>query len=130
MSALAPGLVGRVTTTVSADDTAIALGSGDVPVLATPRVAALVEAASVAAVDGALGEGETSVGTKLSIDHDVASPVGAEVVVNSELVEVDGRRLLFYVAAYAADRIVASGRVERVVVDRARFLAKTRLPGD
>ncbi|MQA78554.1 MAG: thioesterase [Streptosporangiales bacterium] len=128
MSTLAPGLVGRVTTTVSVDDTAVALGSGDVPVLATPRVAALVEAASVAAVGGALGEGQTSVGTKLSLDHDIASPVGAEIVVNSELVEVDGRRLLFYVAAYDADRIVASGRVERVVVDRARFLAKAR-PG-
>lgn len=129
MSALAPGLVGRVTTTVSADDTALALGSGDVPVLATPRVAALVEAASVAAVDGALDEGQTSVGTKLSLDHDVASPVGTQVVVNSELVEVEGRRLLFYVAAYDADRIVASGRVERVVVDRARFLEKARPQG-
>ncbi|MQA04735.1 MAG: thioesterase [Streptosporangiales bacterium] len=125
MAAPTPGLIGRLTTAVSAEDTAEAVGSGDVPVLATPRVAALVEAATVAAVHSTLADGETTVGTKVSLDHDVATPVGAELAVNAELVEVDGRRLLFYVAVYSGAQIVASGQVERVVVDRERFLAKT-----
>lgn len=124
MASPTPGLVGRVTTAVSADDTAAALGSGDVPVLATPRLVALAEAASVAAVHGTLDPGQTTVGTKVTLNHDAASAVGAELTVSAELVEVDDRRLLFYVAAYEGDDIVASGRVERVIVDRDRFLAK------
>src|SRR5690606_39451487 len=116
----APGLVGRVTTTVKDDDTAAVLGSGDVPVLGTPRLLALVQAASIAAVRDALDDGQTTVGTKVTLDHDAASPVGAELSVGAELVEVDDRRLLFYVAAYQGDRIVASGQLERVVVDRDR----------
>jgi fluoroacetyl-CoA thioesterase len=101
--AATPGLTGRLTTTVATGDTAEAIGSGDVPVLATPRVVALVEAASVAALDGALDDGQTSVGTRIALGHDEASAVGAELTVRSELVEVDGRRLTFYVAVYEGD---------------------------
>lgn len=122
--AATPGLTGRLTTTVSAGDTAQAVGSGDVPVLATPRVAALVEAASVAALEGALDPGQTSVGTRIALSHDEASVVGTELNVYAELVEVDGRRLTFYVAVYEGERIVASGELTRVVVDRDRFLAR------
>src|SRR5499427_6713239 len=70
-------------------------GSGDVPVLATPRLLALAEAATVAAISPHLAPGMTSVGTSVSLEHRRASPVGAEVVVEAELTEVDGRRLMF-----------------------------------
>ncbi|MGH9250909.1 MAG: thioesterase family protein, partial [Acidimicrobiales bacterium] len=103
---------------VGEDDTATALGSGDVPVLATPRLLALAEAATVAAVAGALPEGASSVGTRIELEHLAASPVGVRVSVRAQLVAVDGRLLQFEVVAEHADgRVVAHGRVSRVVVD-------------
>src|SRR5947207_2067990 len=70
-------------------------GSGDVPVLATPRLLALAEAATVAAIAPHLAPGMTSVGTSASLEHRRASPVGTKLVVEAELTEVDGRRLVF-----------------------------------
>jgi predicted thioesterase len=129
---------------VSEADTAIEAGSGDVPVLATPRLLALAEAASVAAVGPQLAPGTTSVGTAVSLEHRRASPVGAEVVVDAELTEVDGRRLVFSFivrhspagpgsgagdgAAAEEDLVVGAGTVERVVVDREKFLARALVP--
>src|SRR5258708_19071919 len=92
---LAPGLRASLRIVVSDADTAIEVGSGDVPVLATPRLLALAEAASVAAVGPHLAREMTSVGTAVSLEHRRASPVGAEVVVEAELTEVAGRRLVF-----------------------------------
>jgi predicted thioesterase len=109
-------------------DTAEAMGSGNVPVLATPRLLALAEAATVAAVAPHLADGQTTVGTAASLEHRTASPVGAVVVVEAELTEVDGRRLVFDFIARAGDVeddvVVGAGTVERVVLDRARFLAR------
>ncbi|MFB4305615.1 thioesterase family protein [Actinomadura sp. GTD37] len=106
-------------------DTAVALGSGDVPVLATPRLLALAEAATVAALAGRLGGGQTSVGTRVEAEHRAASPVGARVTVEAELEEIDGKRLVFgFRAVDERGSVVGSGRVERVVVDRDRFLAR------
>ncbi len=118
---LAPGLVGNRTLRVTEGDTAAAVGSGDVAVLATPRVVALAEAASVAALAGALDAGRTSVGTRVELDHLAPSPVGAEVTATAELVEVSGRRLTFDVRVTQDGREVARGRLLRAVVDRARF---------
>ena len=118
---LAPGLVGNRTLRVTEGDTAAAVGSGDVAVLATPRVVALAEAASVAALAGALDAGRTSVGTRVELDHLAPSPVGAEVTASAELVEVSGRRLTFDVRVTQDGREVARGRLLRAVVDRARF---------
>ncbi|RFU41804.1 thioesterase [Actinomadura logoneensis] len=110
---------------VAVGDTAAAVGSGDVRVLATPRMVALFEAATVRALEGRLGEGRTSVGTRVEIDHLAASPVGAEVVVVAESDGVDGRRVVFDVRATAEDgTLLATGRVWRAVVDRERFLAR------
>jgi fluoroacetyl-CoA thioesterase len=128
----------RVSIVVTESDTAVAAGSGDVPVLATPRLLALAEAASVAAVAPHLEPGQTSVGTAASLEHRRASPVGAEVEVEAELTEVDGRRLVFgFIARHTGhgagepepgdSEPVGAGTVERVVVDRDRFL--TRLAG-
>ena len=110
---------------VTDDDTASGLGSGDVPVLGTPRLLAALEAATVAATHGHLDSGQTSVGTRVVLDHQRGVPVGDSVVVTAQLVAVDGRLLQFEVTAEDGDgRLVASGQVTRVVVDRDRFLAR------
>lgn len=107
---------------VGATDTATALGSGDVAVLATPRLLAWMEAATVAVVDGRLDQGSTSVGTRVELQHLAASPVGEHVAVRAELAAVDGRRLEFDVEARHDDgAVVARGRVTRMIVDRLRF---------
>jgi fluoroacetyl-CoA thioesterase len=119
---LEPGLAAAFRYTVTEADTAVALGSGEVPVLATPRVLALVERATVAAVAGALEAGATTVGTRVELDHLAPSLVGAEVETDAVLERVAGRRLVFAVRLRDGDRAVASGRVTRVVVDTAAFL--------
>jgi predicted thioesterase len=117
-----PGLEATFRHTVTEADTAAAVGSGEVPVLATPRVLALAERATVAAVAGVLEAGATTVGTRVELDHLVPSPVGTELEVQAVLERVAGRRLVFAVRLGDGDRPVASGRVTRVVVDSAAFL--------
>jgi fluoroacetyl-CoA thioesterase len=119
---LEPGLTATVTREVSASDTATAFGSGDVPVLATPRVLALVEEAAVAAVRTHLDPGATSVGVAVSIDHMRATPVGAVVEAVATVTAVEGRRILFEVAALVAGQVVARGTHIRTIVDRETFL--------
>ena len=121
---LEPGLTATVEHVVGDADTAAALGSGTVPVLGTPRVLAWVEEASVAAIVSALGEGETSVGMRVQLDHVQPSGVGSTIRAEATLEKVEGRRLTFTVNAHDERGIVAVGRVTRVVVDRARFLDK------
>jgi predicted thioesterase len=115
--------------TVTEADTAIEVGSGDVPVLATPRLLALAEAACVAAVSPRLAAGQTSVGTAVQLEHRQASPVGAELDVEAELTEVRGSRLTFVFIVRPVedeDAVVGAGTIERVIVDRARFTAQTQ----
>jgi fluoroacetyl-CoA thioesterase len=128
---LAAGLLASVRTVVADTDTATAIGSGDVPVLGTPRLLALAEAASVAAVTPQLEPGVTSVGTSVALEHKRATPVGAQVVVEAELTEVDGRRLVFRFIARQRrpgeppgdeDPVVGAGTIERVLVDRDKFV--------
>lgn len=119
------GLRGEVSVVVGDEDTAVRIGSGDVPVLGTPRLLALAEAATVEAVRGRLGDGETSVGTRVELRHLAASPVGVRVTVAAELEGVDGARLAFgFVATDERGAVVGRGRIERVVVDRERFLGQ------
>jgi fluoroacetyl-CoA thioesterase len=129
---LAPGLLSFVRIVVADTDTAIAMGSGEVPVLGTPRLLALAEAAAVAAIRSSLEPGLTSVGTSAVLEHKRPSPVGAEVVVETELTEVTGRRLVFrFIARHDRlpgspddqDEVVGAGTLERVLVDRDRFLS-------
>lgn len=118
-----------LTFTVTPDDTARALGSGDVEVLATPRLLAWCEAATVAELAGQLTPGRTSVGSRIRLDHLSATPVGGSLVVTARLDHEDGRLVRFSVAAQdGAGRLVATGEVTRVVVDRERFLR--RVPTD
>jgi fluoroacetyl-CoA thioesterase len=114
-----------VTFTVTDHDTAAAVGSGDLPVLATPRLLAWSEAATCAALAESLDDARTSVGTRVRLDHVGASPVGEEVTVVATVVYLDGRLVRFEVVAQHADeRVVGHGEVTRVVVDRERFLSR------
>jgi fluoroacetyl-CoA thioesterase len=121
-----PGLTASVELTVSEADTAIAFRSGSVPVLATPRIIALCEEASVHALEGSLADDETSVGMRVQVDHVQPAAVGARVTASATLEKVEGRRLTFTVNAFDDRGIVAAGRVTRVVVDLERFLEKSR----
>lgn len=119
-------LAATLTFSVTDDDTAEALGSGSLPVLATPRLLAWCEAATCAAIEPALPAGSTSVGTRVTLEHQGASPVGAEVEVTASATYVDGRLHRFSVAArHTSDgRVVGTGEVTRVVVDAERFLGR------
>jgi len=119
------GLEATLSRRVTSEDCADALGSGDLPVLATPRLLAWCEAATVAAVAGALGPGQTSVGTRIQLEHPRASAVEAQLTVRAHLVHVDGRLLRFEVVAEDGDSaMVGHGEVTRIVVDRERFLSR------
>ena len=122
---LTPGLNARVELTVTDADTAQSLGSGDVPVLGTPRVLALAETATVAATARQMPGGITMVGVRAEISHVAPTPVGRHVTALATLAKVDGRKLIFDVAVRDGDTLVAEVRVERVVLDRQRFIEKT-----
>jgi len=128
---LSSGLSARVDLLVAETDTAVALGSGDVAVLGTPRLVALCEEASCRAVEGRLGPGRTSVATRLQFDHLAPVAVGATVTAEASLERVEGRRLVFTVSAtLRSDRnagLIGAGRLTRVLVDREAFLAKAGL---
>jgi fluoroacetyl-CoA thioesterase len=120
----APGLSARVELTVTDADTAQSLGSGDVPVLGTPRLLALAEAATVAATARQMPGGLTTVGVRAEVEHRAPTPVGRHVTALATLAKVDGRRLLFEVAVRDGDDLVAEVRVERMMLDRRRFISK------
>ena len=121
---LEPGLAATAELVVSDADTAAMLGTGDVPVLATPRVVRLAEQATVLAVHGTLAEGTTTVGYRVQLDHLAPTAVGGRVLAEAMLETVEGRRLTFRVSVSDGHGLVAAGRVTRVVVERARFLEK------
>jgi fluoroacetyl-CoA thioesterase len=124
--AIDTGVRGEVTLDVTEADTAIALGSGDVAVLGTPRVVALAEEATVRALAGRLQDGQTSVGMRVQLDHLQPNAVGSTVTAEATLEKVEGRRLNFVVAVRDSRGLVACGVVTRVVVDVDRFLEKAQ----
>jgi fluoroacetyl-CoA thioesterase len=124
--AIGPGLGASVTLLVEERDTALAMGSGDVPVLATPRVVALAEQATVEAVAGALGPGMTTVGSEVQLTHLAPSAVGAKVTADVMLESIESRRLVFRVSVTDANGLVAVGRITRVAVQRDRFLERAK----
>lgn len=129
-AALVRGLTGSFTHAVGPDDTAKALESGSLDVLATPRLVAWCEQATCAAIAEQLDAKSTSVGTRVRVDHLAASAVGATVTVQATLVSVDGRLLQFEVVALDTNgQAVAQGEVRRVVVDIERFLERVPAPG-
>jgi predicted thioesterase len=121
-ASLSAGLRGEARRTVTDGMTAVALGSGDVTVLGTPALLALIEEAAVTALHGALPGGSTSVGTHVELDHLAPSRVGAEVRAFATLTYVEGRALTFDCEAYDGETLIGRATHTRAVVDRERFL--------
>ncbi len=119
-----PGLHEQLLLTVTDEQTATAMGSGDVPVLGTPAILALAERACVQAICEDLEEGQTSVGVFAEVEHEQPSKVGATVAADATLIGHHGRRLEFRVVIRDGDEVVAKVHHRRVLVDRERFLEK------
>lgn len=124
-SRLLPGLTGTASGEVTSANTAIALGSGDVPVFATPALAGLMEAAAVDALLDALDAEQTTVGVQLELQHLAATPLGMTVRAEARLMTVEGRSLTFRVSATDEVEQIGVGMHQRVIVDRDRFMSRT-----
>jgi fluoroacetyl-CoA thioesterase len=124
-----PGLASECQLLVKAENTAVHLGSGDVSALATPEMIRLMEKASVAAIDPLLPKGYKTVGILVNVRHLAATPMGMKVRVRAELVEVDGRRLVFRVEAHDEVEKVGEGEHHRMIIDAKRFGEKVKKKG-
>ena len=118
------GLKHTSTLVVTDDVTAVKIGSGDMAVLATPAMMALMENAAMLAVADALTEGSTTVGGHIASSHLKPSKVGDTVTATAEVVKVDGKKIEFKVSAYTGDVLIGEGSHLRFVVDRERFMSK------
>lgn len=124
------------TFTVGDDDTAVAVGSGDVPVLGTPRLLAWCEAVTVVALADQLADGETSVGYRIALNHRAPTAVGRSVAITATVLDLDGRQVTLNVVATSVEadghrqeveptaEVYAEGTITRVVVDRDRFISR------
>ena len=126
---LKAGMKGRAETVVVPENTAQAVGSGLVPVFATPHMIALMENAAVNAVQEALAPGEGTVGTRLDVTHDAATPIGLTVWAEAELTAVEGRKLTFAVSAYDQRERIGGGTHERFIIKPEKFLARAQAKG-
>jgi fluoroacetyl-CoA thioesterase len=122
--------VGEAAMRVAEADTARSLRSGDLPVLASPRVAALAEEAAVAAIGEAPGKDSTTVGTQLVLEHLLPTAVGDDVVATATVTGVEGRRLRLTIEVVCRGEVVARAEHVRAVVQRDRFLAHPALSGE
>ncbi len=118
------GIKGNLTETISESLTASHIGSGTVRVLATPMMIALMEKCCRLAVKPYLDEGQETVGTHVNVSHVSATPVGMEVRIECELVEIDRRRLTFKVRGEDERGLIGEGLHERFVIDVEKFSAK------
>ncbi len=124
MIELRAGLEAEVQVLVAEENTARTVGSGSLQVLATPMLVAAMERAACQAIEEALGEGETSVGTWVAVEHLAPTPVGGEVRVRARLTDVDGRSLTFVVEASDTAGLVGRGEHKRFIVNAERFMGK------
>ena len=120
------GLKGRAETVVTSQNTADAVGSGLVPVFATPYMIALMENAASTCLVPYLAEDEGSVGTHLDVAHSSATPIGMKVWAEAEVTAVDGKKITFHVAAYDEAGEIGRGTHERFIIKPAKFLTKTQ----
>lgn len=123
---LEKGLSAQSVATVCDANMAAAMGSGDLPVFATPAMVALMENAAMTAVAAALDEGATTVGAEMNVTHIKPSGIGAEITATAVLTAVEGRKLTFNVGARDAEGMIGEGVHIRYVVDRTRFMAKVK----
>ena len=119
------GQKNKITTTVQKTDTAKEFGSGELEVLATPRMIALMENCAYKCIADDLEEGASTVGTMINVKHLSATPVGMEVSVEAEVTEVDGRRIAFSLKAYDECGLIGEGTHERFIVYSEKFTRKT-----
>lgn len=126
MDKLIKGIKGEAKTTVTKSNTAVAYGSGAVEVFATPAMIALMENAASNSVQDALSQGLSSVGTRLDVKHIAATPVGMVVKATSELIEIDGKRLVFKLEAFDEVDKVGEGIHERFIINLEKFMEKTK----
>jgi len=129
MSAISPGLRAETEITVSEADTAARWGSGLVPVYSTPALVGQMENTAVVALSGHLPAGQTTVGGRIDVRHLAPTPVGMKVRAAAELVEVEGRKLVFRIEAWDAVEKVGEALHERFVIDEARFMARVQGKG-
>ena len=118
------GITGKQTITVTEEKTAQAMGSGTLPVFATPAMIALMENTASKSVEAKLDEGAGTVGSLINVKHVAATPVGMDVTCETKLVEVDRKRLVFEVKAYEAAGVIGEGTHERFIIDNEKFLGK------
>ena len=123
------GIKGRREQTVTPEMSAARIGSGLVEVFATPMMVALIEQTCLESVLPQLEEGQGTVGTLVNVSHVSATPVGMRVWCESELVEVDRRRLVFKVKAYDEYGLIGEGTHERFIIDNAKFMEKIKNKG-
>jgi fluoroacetyl-CoA thioesterase len=121
---LQPGLTARVETSVTPEKTANRVASGVVEVYATPQMLALMEQTCAETVHPYLPAGQSTVGTLVNVRHLAATPIGHTVYAEAELIQVDGRRLVFNVVAYDQTEKIGEGVHERFIIDNERFLSR------
>ncbi len=126
MKTLESGLIGELEMMVSEVNTAEQLGSGSVAVLGTPALVGLMEGAAIQALEGHLSEAQTTVGGRIDVRHLAPTPVGMNVRARAELLEVDGRRLVFRVEAWDEVERIGEADHQRFVIDEARFTAQAQ----
>lgn len=124
MDEIRTGLVGRSILTVTEDDTAKAMGSGDLPVFATPALVALMENAALNALAGQLPDGATTVGAHIAVDHIAPTPAGMAVSATATLVETAGNAFTFEITASDERGEIGRARHKRVAVQAERFMKK------
>ena len=124
MDKIETGLSGTARMIVGTNDTAPRVGSGRIAVLATPVMINLIEEAALNAIEGALGEGQQSLGTHLDVSHIAATPTGMEVVATASVTAVDGRRVEFWVKVEDEIELVGEGTHTRVVVTAEKFQSR------
>ena len=121
---LRQGLLGKEQTIVSHSNCALTVGSGNLEVFSTPSMIALMEAAAANSVKNHLETGKTTVGVSIDVKHLSATPLGMMVSCESELLEVDGKRLVFKITAFDKKGVIGSATHERMIVDAKRFMEK------
>jgi fluoroacetyl-CoA thioesterase len=121
---LKPGLRGTSTLVVAEEHTAARFGAGGVHVFGTPMMIGLMENAAFSAIQPLLPEGQSSVGTRVNVTHLAATPIGMQVTATAELIEVEGRRLLFRVEARDEQELIGEGQHERFIITLDRFLSR------
>ncbi len=120
------GLTAQSETTVSLDNMAITLGSGDLQVFATPAMVALMENAAAKAIAPLLEDGQSSVGTEINVSHIKASGAGAAITATAVVSEVDGRKVTFNIGARDGESLIGEGIHTRFIIDAERFMSKIK----